>query len=229
MNKKILIIEDEQGIADTITYSLNTEGYAAIVADTGTDGLKLLDNDEFDFVILDIGLPDISGFEVLKRIRNSSEIPVLILTARSEEIDRVLGLELGSDDYVVKPFSPRELTARVKTILRRFNKKDSENNNEKPCMMFGVDDKKRSITYCDNKLDLSRYEFEILHLFIKRPGWVFSREQIMDLIWSEPEESFERTVDAHIKSIRSKLRTINPEVDPIETHRGVGYALKEDM
>ena len=227
MKKLILIIEDESGIADIITYSLSTEGFETEWVTTGTDGLKVLENKPVDLIILDVGLPDINGFELIKKVRTRFDIPVLFLTARSDEIDRILGLELGGDDYVVKPFSPRELSARVKAILRRArdNKKHPGNSSGE---MFVIDSNKRQILYFSKKLQLTRYEYEILVLLIKRPGWVYSREKIMEMIWVEPEESFDRTVDAHIKTIRGKLKEIKPDHDPIVTHRGVGYALKDE-
>ncbi|MBN1531366.1 MAG: two-component system response regulator CreB [Spirochaetes bacterium] len=221
----ILIIEDESGIADTIAYSLSTEGFEARWVATGREGLEAAGS-PVDLVILDIGLPDVSGFELLKELRRISPVPVLVLTARSEEIDRILGLELGADDYVVKPFSPRELASRVRAILRRTAPAPVE-----PCPSgtFTVDRNRRRIHYCGTPLSLSRYEYDILALFISRPGWVFSREKIMEIVWTEPEESLERTVDAHIKSLRNKMRAVRPDVDPIVTHRGVGYALREDL
>jgi two-component system, OmpR family, catabolic regulation response regulator CreB len=227
MNHNILVIEDESGIADTLVFSLATEGLNAVRASTGAEALSLISdkNTLYSLIILDIGLPDVSGFELIKKIRTMSEIPILCLTARAEEIDRILGLELGADDYVTKPFSPREVCARVKAILRRVN----GSSGAKKISPFQIDMNKRVIYYFDEKLILSRYEYEILVLFINRPGWVFSREKIMDLVWLEPEESFDRTVDAHIKTIRAKLKSVKPEIDPIETHRGLGYALKEDL
>lgn len=233
MNEKILIIEDEQGIADTVVYALSSEGYDPVWAATGGEGLAVLQKEKTDLVILDIGLPDISGYDVIKSIRRQSDIPVLFLTARTEEIDRILGLELGADDYVVKPFSPREVAARVRAILRRsaeitVSGIDKNNENDEK-IKFSVNPEKRQICYCAELLNLSRYEYEMLCLFISKPGWVFTRDQIMDTIWTEPEESFDRTVDAHIKTIRSKLKAVNPDVDPIVTHRGVGYSLKDDM
>jgi two-component system, OmpR family, catabolic regulation response regulator CreB len=222
----VLIIEDEPGIVDTLVYSLSTEGFEPLTAATGRDGLALIRGRGIDLVVLDIGLPDASGFDVLREIRTFSPVPVLFLTARSGEIDRVLGLELGADDYVVKPFSPREIVSRVKAILRRSG---AASGSIVPPGVFSVDEQKRIITYCGEKLQLPRYEFDILRLFISRPGWVFSREQIMDLVWTEPDESFERTVDAHIKSIRGKLRSVRADLDPIMTHRGVGYSLREDV
>ena len=223
--RTVLIVEDEPGIVDTLTWSLSTEGFIALSAGTGRDGLALLRGGRVDLVVLDIGLPDMSGIEVLKEIRKSSGVPVLFLTARAGEIDRVLGLELGADDYVVKPFSPRELVSRVKAILRR----SAPSKDTSFTTAFSVDEQKRAISYFNEKLVLPRYEYDILRLFISRPGWVFSRDQIMDLVWEEPGESFDRTVDAHIKSIRGKLRAVRPDIDPIVTHRGVGYALREDL
>jgi len=225
MNKKVLIIEDESSIADTIEYSLKSDGFTTLWKSTGTEGLKAVSEFSPHLLILDIGLPDINGFDLLKELRKFSNVPVLILTARSEEIDRILGLELGADDYVVKPFSPREITARVKAILRRASGSDDGLSD----VPFDVDKNRRIISFFGSKLSLSRYEYDILSLLIERPGWVFSREQIMDLLWDEPEESFERTVDAHIKGIRAKLRDVRDDVDPIETRRGMGYALKEKL
>jgi len=223
--RTVLIIEDEPGIIDTLAYALGTEGFDVKSAGTGGDGLALFRGRGADIIILDIGLPDMTGLDVLKKIRMSSEVPVLFLTARSGEIDRILGLELGADDYVVKPFSPREVVSRVKAILRRS---DSGKRDALPST-FVIDEGKRTITYFGEKLFLPRYEFEILRLLVSRPGWVFSRDRIMDLVWEDPGESFDRTVDAHIKSIRGKLRAVRPDIDPIITHRGVGYALREDL
>lgn len=223
----ILIIEDEPAIVDTISYPLETEGFETVWVATGAEGLKELAKGDVHLVILDIGLPDTSGFDLLKEIRNERDIPVLFLTARTEEIDRVVGLELGADDYIMKPFSPRELTARVKAVLRRYKSEHSCENTDNN--RFHIDENRRIIRYHGKKLDLTRYEYEILHLFMRNPGWVFTRERIMDLIWEEPEESFERTVDAHIKTIRAKLRALTPDCDPIATHRGVGYSLKDDL
>lgn len=225
VKQNVLIIEDEAGIVDAVTYSLSTEGFGALATATGREGLALLGAKDISLVVLDIGLPDMSGFDVLKEIRAGSDIPVLFLTARAEEIDRILGLELGADDYVVKPFSPRELVSRVKAILRRSAQRTAAPG---PAT-FQVDENKRAILYCGEKLPLTRYEFDLLKLLISRPGWVFSREQIMDLVWVEPEESFERTVDAHVKSLRGKMRAVMPGMDPIVTHRGVGYSLKEEL
>ncbi len=226
MHTKVLIVEDEPAIADTIQYALETEGFVPVTAPTGQEALDLLAADGIALVILDIGLPDINGFELCKRIRQASPLPIIFLTARNEEIDRVVGLEIGGDDYVSKPFSPRELTARVKAVLRR-----TQSNGQKirkAPSIWTVDTDKRRISYFGSALDLSRTEFELLQTFIRRPGRVFTREQLLASVWDEPEASMDRTVDAHIKNIRSKLKAVRPDLDPIITHRGTGYALSEE-
>jgi two-component system, OmpR family, catabolic regulation response regulator CreB len=225
--RKVLIVEDEPAIADTIQYALETEGFAPMVAPTGQEALELIENDAIDLIILDIGLPDINGFELCKQIRQRSPLPIIFLTARNEEVDRVVGLEIGGDDYVVKPFSPRELTARVKAVLRRTQ----TNNHEAPSapLVWTVDAARRRIGYFGCPLDLSRTEFELLQTFISRPGQVFTREQLMAAVWDEPEASMDRTVDAHIKNLRAKLKAVRPDLDPIVTHRGTGYALGEEL
>ena len=142
---------------------------------------------------------------------------------RADEIDRVVGLEIGGDDYVVKPFSPRELVARVKVILRR---RRADKNNDGANTSFDLDEEKRQISFCDSVLDLTTYEYGILRVLLKHPERVYSREQLMNAVWQSPEESFERAVDTHIKSLRAKLRTVRPHDESLVTHRGVGYSLK---
>lgn len=226
MQAKILIVEDEPAIADTIQYALETEGFCPVMAPTGHEALEILAGNGVDLIVLDIGLPDINGFELCKQIRQKSLVPIIFLTARNEEIDRVVGLEIGGDDYVVKPFSPRELTARVKAVLRRIQPHDHQASALPE--VFAVDPVKRRISYFGQKLTLSRTEYELLQTFIRRPGQVFTRDQLMDLIWEEPAASMDRTVDAHIKNLRAKLKAVKPDLDPIVTHRGAGYALKEE-
>ena len=224
---RVLIVEDEPAIADTIQYALETEGFAPVVAPTGQEALELIEANGVDLIILDIGLPDINGFELCKQIRQHSPLPIIFLTARNEEVDRVVGLEIGGDDYVVKPFSPRELTARVKAVLRRTQ----ANNHEAPSAppVWTVDAARRRIGYFGQILELSRTEYELLNTFISRPGRVFTREQLMASVWDEPEASMDRTVDAHIKNLRAKLKAVRPDPDPIVTHRGTGYALRENL
>ncbi len=227
MKPKIVIVEDEPAIMDNIQYALETEGFENICFSSGLPVLPFLTRTPVDLIILDIGLPDVSGLELCKEIRKSLSTPIIFLTARIEEVDRVVGLEIGGDDYVTKPFSPRELAARVKAVLRRTR---SVGTGSSPAAgAFQVNESKRQVHYLGKILDFSRYEYEILKIFIRRPGHVYSRDQLMDLVWEEPEASLDRTVDAHIKNIRSKLRAIEPDRDPIVTHRGSGYSLREDL
>jgi len=225
---RILIIEDEPAIADSLVYALRTEGFAPVWRRTGGDGLAALAAESFALVVIDVGLPDLSGFEVCKTIRGASAVPVIFLTARNAEIDRVLGLELGGDDYLAKPFSPREFTARVKAILRRANGGVNAGEIRTPVSGLVIDEGRCAASLDGVRLSLTRYEFRLLKALASRPGRVFSRERLMSLAWEEPEASFERTVDAHIKTLRAKLRAVRPEPDLVVTHRGIGYALRED-
>src|SRR5262245_19751432 len=226
MKPRILIVEDEPGISDNIQFVLESEGLETVRAATGLAAMPVLDEGPVDLIVLDIGLPDINGLDLLKQIRRTHATPIILLTARSAEIDRVLGLEIGADDYVVKPFSPRELAARVKAVLRR-----SPPVSEKQVAgdAFSVNTSKRAIAFYGTALELSKYEYEILRRFIERRGHVFSREQLMNMVWEQPETSLDRTVDAHIKNIRAKLRAVRPDLEPIVTHRGTGYSLREDL
>jgi two-component system, OmpR family, catabolic regulation response regulator CreB len=220
--RRILIIEDEQAIADTLIYALRTEGFETEHRLLGHDGLAAVAGGGLDLLILDIGLPDINGFDLCRELRRSSDLPVLILTARSDEIDRIVGLELGADDYVIKPFSPREVAVRVRTILRR-----SGPRSDPPIPgPFLVDEASRIIRFHGKALDLTRYEYALLATLIGAPGRVFSRGQLMQQVWTHPEHSLERTVDTHIKTLRGKLRAVRSEADPIRTHRGIGYSLE---
>jgi two-component system catabolic regulation response regulator CreB len=223
---KVLIVEDEPAIRDNIQFALESEGLDTLSLGTGLGVLPVLGQHAIDLIVLDVGLPDISGFDLLKQLRAAHRTPVILLTARNAELDRVLGLEIGADDYVVKPFSPRELAARVKAVLRRTQ--PSAAAAPAPTAALSVNADKRQISYRGVSLVLSRYEYEILVIFIERPGHVFSREQLMSRVWEVPEQSLDRTVDAHIKNLRAKLRAIHPDVDPIVTHRGAGYSLRED-
>jgi len=222
---KILLIEDEPSICDNIAFSAKKEGFLLTSAGSGYDGVKLLKQNDFSIVILDVGLPDISGFEVCKEIRKISQLPIIFLTGMNAEIDRVLGLELGADDYVSKPFSSRELMARVKSILRRFSAEPTKTK-VKSNEYFNIDEERYQISLHGKLLELSRYEFLILQLLLKHKGRVYSRNEIIQLIWDEPLSSFDRTIDTHIKTIRSKMKEISSE-EIIKTHRGIGYSLAD--
>jgi two-component system catabolic regulation response regulator CreB len=170
----------------------------------------------------------VNGFDLMREIRKTCSTPVLFLTARASEVDRVVGLELGADDYMVKPFSPRELVARVRAILRRTTKASTEREQTLPVTSRGpflVDEARFAILYHGEALDLSRYEYRMLKALIENPGRVFSRQQLMNKAWDDPDMSLERTVDTHIKTIRRKLKAVRPDEDPISTHRGFGYSL----
>lgn len=236
----ILVIEDEPAIAETLTYALTTDGFSAEWCATGRDALAALSSGRpYDLAIMDIGLPDVNGFELFRHVQSAFAIPVIFLTARSEEVDRVVGLELGADDYISKPFSPREVCARVRTVLRRV-KREQERTQEQgreskldspvaanALSPFLVDDERKRIHYCGIPLELSRIEYRLLKTIAERPGRVYSREELMASAWEHPQASLDRTVDAHVKQIRAKLKAILPHADPIRTHRGIGYSLKE--
>ncbi|EOQ96057.1 response regulator receiver domain protein [Leptospira wolbachii serovar Codice str. CDC] len=220
---KILLIEDEPGIQETIQITLESEGFSVSVASTGKQGIQKVSNDT-SLIVLDIGLPDQNGFEVLKEIRKSFQTPVIFLTARNTEIDKVLGLEMGADDYIVKPFSPRELLARIRAILRRTTQLQPMEDHK---FRISLDKK---LVYLNGKiLNLSPYEYKTMELFFKWPGRIFTREEIMDSVWTEPEDSFDRAVDTVIKNIRARFKEIENDFDPIETRRGQGYGLKEKI
>jgi len=263
---RILLIEDEPAIADTLVYALRTEGFTPEWRTTGGEGLEALATLEVALVILDIGLPDGSGLELCKRIRERSTVPVLFLTARADELDRVLGLELGADDYVTKPFSPREVTARVKAILRRARLPttaapapsasltvtpgsappdvqpgrppsfpapagasagaESAARPAAGAKAFAVDEERCEIRFRGVRLELTRYEYRLLKTLLARPGKVYSRDELMTQAWEDPGASLDRTVDAHIKMLRGKLRALSADTDPIQTHRGLGYSVR---
>ncbi|HEY0818460.1 MAG TPA: two-component system response regulator CreB [Rhizobacter sp.] len=227
MRPRVLIVEDEPGIADTLQYALRTDGFEPAWAATGEEALSQFKAQPPSLVVLDVGLPDASGFEVFKRLREVADVPVVFLTARSDEIDRVVGLELGADDYVAKPFSPRELVARVRSILRRSTKAAAAA--PAPALPLSVDEGKRQIRFYGRLLDLSRYEFGLLQTLVSRPGHVFSRDALLSRVWGDDTESLDRTVDAHVKTLRAKLKVVAPTLEPIRTHRGSGYALAEDL
>jgi len=219
----ILVVEDEPGIADTLQYALRTDGFEPLWVATGEAALARLREESAALVILDVGLPDLNGFEVFKRLRAFSDVPVVFLTARADEIDRVVGLELGADDYVAKPFSPRELVARVRARLRRH-----ERGQARQCGRFEIDSDAHRIRYAGHWLELTRYEHALLAELLRRPGAILARAQLLDRVWADALESGERTVDTHVKTLRAKLRALDPARDPIRTHRGLGYSIDVD-
>ncbi len=230
---RVLIVEDELVIAETLSFALRAEGFSPRHVSFAHVALEEIAKGGIDFAILDVGLPDMSGFELCKRIRKTSSLPVLFLTARGDEIDRVVGLEIGGDDYVTKPFSPREVVARVKAIVKRTGgshgpttEDETANDDANDERWFSVDEGRARIRFMDRWLELTRAEFMILAGMLRAPERVHSRAQIQGFVSDEPNASLERTVDVHVKALRAKLRTVDAGVEPIETHRGFGYSVK---
>lgn len=222
MQKRVIwLVEDEASIADTLIYALQTDDFEVEWFPLGQPLLARLERSRPDFLILDVGLPDISGFELCKQVRALTDTPLMFLTARSEEIDRLIGLEIGADDYVAKPFSPREVCARIRVILRR-----SQPIIPQPSQLLALDEERARICFHGQPLTLTRYEYLLLKTLMQAPGRVYSRQQLMDLVWSGAEESLDRTVDTHIKTLRAKLRERDSEANLILTHRGLGYSLE---
>ncbi|MBV8273083.1 MAG: two-component system response regulator CreB [Cupriavidus sp.] len=226
----ILVVEDESAIADTILYALCTDGMHAEHCTLGSEALIRLRAQQQDLVVLDVGLPDINGFEVCRTLRTFSDVPVIFLTARHEEIDRIVGLEIGADDYVVKPFSPRELAARVRVILRRARQAEPVAALVMPAAeqaeAFRHDPEGARVAYWGQWLDLTRYEYRLLALLVQHPGRIYARAQLMDLVWHDALDTVDRIVDTHVKTLRAKLREVDPMGEPIRTHRGMGYSLE---
>lgn len=218
----ILLVEDEPAIADTLVYVLESECHQVSHALTGADGLDIVMKSTFDLAILDVGLPDMTGFDVCRKIREKHSLPILFLTARGSELDRVLGLEIGGDDYVTKPFSPREVAARVRAILRRTS---VEPESHGMASILTIDDSSKRLV-CDGKrLNLTAYEYKLAAVMLRNPGQVFSRDQLLDQAWDDPGAVTDRTVDAHVKSLRAKLRAARAGAEEmITTRRGLGYA-----
>ena len=227
MKPRILVVEDEPSILDNIVYSLETEGFQPHGCATGGEARAALQRGPWALVVLDVGLPDTLGFDLCKEIRRASNLPIIFLTARASEVDRVVGLEIGGDDYMVKPFSPRELCARVKAVLRRTSAPIANECTPVVPSAFRIDEERAQIQFHGARLALSGTEFRLLRALIAKPGRVFSRAQLMEIAWDDPGAALERTVDAHIKSLRAKLKEARPDADPIETHRGFGYSLRE--
>lgn len=222
----ILIVEDEAAIADTLIVALQLEGFTTQWLSLAHKALEYAQSETIDLVILDVGLPDLNGFEACRRLRRFSDVPVLFLTARSDEVDRIVGLEIGADDYVTKPFSPQEVAARVRAILKRT----SANTPQRlAAQEFQVDQDRLLIHYCQQALSLTRHEFHLLSSLVTQPERVLSREQLLQAAGVPTDAGYERNIDSHIKTLRIKLKQINPARDPIQTHRGFGYSYQPEQ
>ncbi len=226
---KILVVDDEPSIVDVLSYNLTKAGHQPIAARDGEQAIELARIECPDLVILDLMLPGLDGLEVCRRLRQTSDLPIIMLTAKDEEIDRVVGLEVGADDYVVKPFSTRELMARVKTVLRRAQPKPSEAT---PALNVGelrLDTSRREVTFRGLRLELTSIQFDVLRLLMSQPGRVFSREELLNHVWGYDYYGDTRTVDSTVKRLRARLRQVAGDVELISTIRDVGYKLSDDV
>jgi two-component system phosphate regulon response regulator PhoB len=220
---KILIVEDDRDIVEMVEYNLKQEGYTVIHAFNGEKGLELAGEEKPDLIILDLMLPAIDGFEVCKQLKqqqSTSCVPIIILSAKSRETDKVVGLELGADDYMTKPFSPRELIARIRAVLRRHKEQPA---GEIKTGQLVIDGAGHKVLVKGREVELTATEFRLLESLARRPGVVFSRDQLLDAAGADGSMVYDRTVDAHIKSLRRKLGSMK---DYIETVRGVGYRFR---
>lgn len=223
----ILLVEDEIAIAETVVYALQADGHTVRHCLDGQQARAAVRDALFDLAILDVGLPDVSGFALCGELRRTAPLPVIFLTAQAAESERVLGFDLGADDYIAKPFSLRELVARVRVALRRGAVHQAGSDVTRTGA-FEHDAEGRRIRYHGHALDLTRYEYGLLAALLARPGAVLSRMQLMDRVWEDAAETGDRTVDTHVKTLRAKLRAAAPAADPLRTHRGVGYSLDVD-
>ncbi|MDH5373269.1 MAG: response regulator transcription factor [Acidimicrobiia bacterium] len=224
MRRRILIIDDERDLRTMLSSYLAADGFEVLQAEDGEGGLESALNKKPDLVVLDVGLPGIDGFEVLRRLRSSSAVPVIMLTARTEELDRVVGLTVGADDYVLKPFSPRELVARIAAVLRRTSQgAGSQSGDRLEFDGLVIDIETREITCDERLLDLSALEFDLLVALARSPRRVFSREQLMEEVWGWDYVGVDRVVDVHISSLRKVLDDNTQDPRFIATVRGVGY------
>lgn len=227
----ILILEDEPSIAESLVFVLQAEGFSTHWETLASKALVYVSEQPVDLVIMDVGLPDMTGFEACKQLRKFSEVPVMFLTARGDELDRVVGLEIGADDYVVKPFSPREVAARVKAILKRTRQPQTPqvaDSTITPGAEFAIDHDRKTIAYQQQLLQLTRYEYCLLTTLLAQPGRVFSREQLLTAAGVTVDAGYDRSIDSHIKTLRAKLRQINPAAEPIKTQRGFGYCYQPE-
>jgi two-component system response regulator VicR len=225
----ILLVDDEIAILDVVRYNLEKANFRVMTSRDGREALQLSQSEKPDLVILDLMLPGLDGFEICRQIRAQSAVPIIMLTARDEEVDRVVGLELGADDYVVKPFSTRELVARVKSVLRRTTASLEGDAKRIRVQQFELDRDSYMASWEDTPLCLSHLEFELLSTMLQHAGHVLSREQLLDLVWGYGYPGETRAVDTAVKRLRQKLRRVAASAaDQIETVRGVGYRLRAE-
>lgn len=223
---KILIIEDEASFSEALSFLLQKEGYSINIADNGKDGLEQFKSQDFDLVLLDLMIPELSGIEVCRAIRSTSQVPIIMLTAKDSEIDKVVGLELGADDYVTKPYSSRELVARIKAVLRRGSiEPDSLSDNSGVHEVAGIrmDTERHQVSVHGKQIALPLKEFELLEFLLRNAGRVLTRGQLIDRVWGGDYYGDTKTLDVHIKRLRSKIESDPANPVLIQTIRGLGY------
>jgi DNA-binding response OmpR family regulator len=226
---RILLVDDEQSVQTLLAYPLRKEGYEVVPALDGLEALNRAANQTFDLIVLDVMLPKVDGFEVCRQLRARSSTPIIMLTAKGEEFDKVLGLELGADDYITKPFSVREFRSRVKAVLRRADRGREEDIVEEPIEEGDllIDFERRSVHMDGGEVRLTYVEFEILAALARAPGRVFSRQALLERVWGDSAYRDPRTVDVHIRHLREKLEQDPREPEFIQTVRGVGYRFRD--
>jgi len=227
---RILLVDDEQPVQKLLSYPLEKEGYEVVHALDGQEALAHFEHQQFDLVVLDVMLPKVDGLEVCRRLRAKSPVPIIMLTAKAEEIDKVLGLELGADDYITKPFSMREFRSRVRAALRRAEMVPPPDVDEEPLTRgdLHIDLVKRQTHLRDDPVDLTYVEFEILSALARHPGRVFTREMLLENVWGDSSYRDPRTIDVHIRHLREKLEPDPKHPDYLLTVRGVGYRFRDE-
>lgn len=228
MPAKILIVDDEPAVTDLLAYNLRKANYVVQVAGDGRQALETAQKYHPDLILLDVMIPEMDGLDVCRELRKTSTTPIIMITARGEEVDRIVGLELGADDYVCKPFSMRELMARIKAVLRR-GRSDEKDQLLSPVLAgpggLKIDPESRRVTIGEAVITLTRLEFNVLHILTQNQGRVLTRERLLELAWGYDFSGDTRTVDSTVKRLRAKLRSTTPEADSIEAVRGVGYRM----
>jgi DNA-binding response OmpR family regulator len=226
---RILLVDDEHSVQKLLAFPLRQEGYEVVEAMNGQDALDSFRDQQFDLVVLDVMLPKVDGFEVCRQLRAASSVPIIMLTAKAEEFDKVLGLELGADDYITKPFSMREFRSRVKAVLRRAELVRVDERDDEPLIQddLEIDFAKRSVTVRGEPVRLTYVEFEILAVLARSPGRVFSRTMLLERLWGDATFRDPRTVDVHIRHLREKIERDPKDPEFLFTVRGVGYHFRD--
>ncbi len=228
MTQRILVVDDEPAVTDLLRYNLQKAHMEVITAGDGRTALKLAQECKPDLILLDLMIPEVDGLDVCRELRKSSGVPIIMITARGEEVDRVVGLEIGADDYVTKPFSVRELMARIKAVLRRVPNGAAEEGHSAILRGPGnllMDVERRAVTVAQASIELTRLEFDLLHRLLINPGRVLTRERLLEQAWGYDYVGDTRAVDSAVKRLRAKLRQAAPEADCIESVRGLGYKI----